>query len=373
MTTNREWRQRPRVCRRGVRAAGLGVLLLVGAGCADHAGAKFGERQEAASVRTADPTSEGTVIFAEQQPSEARAESSNAARVAAQRALAENRREMDAHLAKMHSALAEQRQAMAELERRVRAAEASLAELTEHDVAATEAAATACARELKQLKGDQVGFAYRTQQRFEDIALIHANLEQADDDVRKQVATSVTQLERRGTKARDALEQRLSDRIAEERNALVSSYRELERQTAADRSRVALAMQAVREAISSQQDSVRSHSENLDQAVRELDVRFGAGGDAGREREASAAFDEARRLHREYLDARHRPELLAEAIEAYRRGLALRPEATEMHYELARLLRVARQANDAEPHLKYYVHHGSDPERVVQARAWLNE
>ncbi|MCB9851361.1 MAG: hypothetical protein H6817_11730, partial [Phycisphaerales bacterium] len=46
---------------------------------------------------------------------------------------------------------------------------------------------------------------------------------------------------------------------------------------------------------------------------------------------------------------------------------------TEMHYELASLLRVARRTDDAAPHLKYYLQHGDDSQRLAQAKTWLGE
>ncbi|HRX86721.1 MAG TPA: hypothetical protein P5572_16980 [Phycisphaerae bacterium] len=281
----------------------------------------------------------------------------------------EARKQIDA----LNQQLADQQAKAADLEQRLQATETRLASFEGVDVKELATSVESADRDLKQLKGDFVGLDYRVSQRFQDVELIHANLEQADEDLRKHVASSVTGLERRSAAARDELQSNLNDRLVEERSALVSSVRELERQTSADRARAALAMQSVRDALASERTAVTAHAEKLGKAVDDLNAQFGTDGDAARAKQAADAFDEARRLHEQYLSQRHKPELLASAIDAYTRGLALQPNAVDMHYELARLLRVARRTDDAKPHLEYYLAHGEDPERTAQVRSWLGE
>lgn len=293
-------------------------------------------------------------------------------RLASAAALAdEQRAQADARIIELQQQLAEQDTRAKQLEQRLADAEAELAELKSANINELATSLENADRELKQLKGDFVGLDYRLSQRFQDAELIHANLEQADEDLRKHVASSVTGLERRCASARDELEEKIGRRLDEERSSLVSSVRELERQTAADRARAALAMQSVRDALESERTAVSTHAQKLAEAVTALDARFGTEGDAARAQQAASAFEEARRLHQQYLDERHKPELLASAIDAYTRGLAIQPDAVDMHYELAQLLRVARRADDARPHLEYYLAHGQDPERAAQARNWL--
>jgi hypothetical protein len=324
----------------------LGMTLLLPVACQSPEG----------GMRTADQRA------VERQQREAQAQQAAAERARALAEVAELRRELESEQARAE-ALA---QRLANIEEHIEA---------HKDVNITELAANVetLGQDLKQLKGDFVGLDYRTSQRFQDVALIQANLEQADEDLRKHVAMSVTNLERRGTKERSDLAADFTQKLDDERSAFMSTVRELERQTSDDRSRAALAMTAVRDALASEQTAVALHAEKLSTAIDALDAQFGTEGDAAQAQAAAEAFGNARRLHQEYLDQRHRPELLAEAIEAYGRGLAIQPGAIEMHYELARLLRMARRAEDAKPHLEYYLEHGNDPERIAQARSWLGE
>jgi len=309
-----------------------------------------------AGMRTADQRQ------AEQQEREAQARRADAERA---RALAD----IDA----LRSQLASDQARMQSLEKRLADAESQLAAQKDINLREMASNVSTMSQDLKQLKGEYVGLDYRITQRFQDVALIHANLEQADEDLRKHVAMTVTNLERRTAKEHADQSAEFTQKLEDERAAMMSTVRELERQTSSDRERAALAMKAVRDALASERTAVQLHAEKLAGAVSALDEQFGAEGDAARARSAAEAFAEARRLHQEYLDQSHRPELLTGAIEAYRRGLEVQPGAIDMHYELARLLRVARRADDAKPHLEYYLEHGSDPERVAQARTWLGE
>jgi hypothetical protein len=330
--------------------AALACLSIILTGC------EMPQAQFAAEQQAAEPTREE---FAQVQAQLARA--------------AEQQIQAQAQLDGLAKTLSAREARVSDLETRLQAAEARLAELQDVDPAAYASSLESAKIDLKQLKGDFVGLDYRVSQRFQDVELIHANLGQADEDLRKHVASSMTNLERRCAAEREELSADLARRLDDERSMLISSVRQLERQTAADRARAALAMQSVRDALASEQTAVSAHAEKLTSAVSALDARFGTEGDAVRAREATEAFDEARRLHQEYLNERHRPELLASAIDAYTRGLAAQPDAVDMHYELARLLRVARRTDDAKPHLEYYLAHGEDPERTAQVRSWLGE
>lgn len=278
-----------------------------------------------------------------------------------------------AEIEKVREALDRQEARFSGFEQRLSQMEAQLAAQKGVNIPELASAIQACQQDLKEFKGDHVGLDYRTNQRFEEVALIHANLAQADEDLRKHVATTVTNLEQRTENERAELAAELAKRLEDQRTSLISSYRELEREAISDRTRTAQAMQAVRNALASEQTAVQAHSDQLTRAIKDLETHFGATGAAVRAQDASQAFADARRLHREYLDQRHKPELATQAIDAYRRGLELQPDAIEMHFELARLLRVAQRDDDARPHLEYYLAHGQDPERVAQVRSWLGQ
>ncbi len=245
--------------------------------------------------------------------------------------------------------------------------------LAEWDVEAMRASLASTADDLAQLRGEHVGLQYRTTKQFDEIGLIHANLEQSDNDIRKLVAGSVTSAERRGEEARAQLRNDLSERLEEGRSTVISEFRTLAQQVAADASRAALAMQLIREVLADEQSAINQYAERLDTALARIDEQFGADGAQDAAAEAAATFDEAARLHREFLAHRYRTDLLDGAVLAYRRGLALQPDMANMHFELGKLLRIANRSDEAAPHLRYYAQNGADPQRQQQARTWLGD
>ena len=284
-------------------------------------------------------------------------------------------KEANAKSERLEAAQAELRQRLNTIGSELDATEERLAELqatvADWDISAMQASIAVNEDGLAKLRGDHVGLQYRTTRQFDELALIHANLEQTNEDLRKQIAGSVASVERRGEEARGQLRDQFNERLEEDRSIVLSEFRTLEQQVAGDASRAALAMQLIREALAQEQSAIQNYAKQLDVALSKIDTQFGPEGRQEAAIEAAAVFEEATRLHREFLGQRYRAELLDSAVLAYRRGLALQPDRADMHFELGKLLRIANRADEAVPHLRYYLKNGSDPQRQEQVRMWL--
>ena len=262
---------------------------------------------------------------------------------------------------------------VAALTERLEMAEAALVGYEKMNIPALREAVEAQQRDLRRLEGEHTGHVYRTATQFENNDLIHANLEQSDADLRKHIANSVASLERRSKQARDAQRSELVTRFEEDRSVVLSGFRDLEGQVGTGSSRAALAVQLIREFLATERLAMAGRAQRLEELIEEIDQQFSADEAQARDQTATQLFDKARQLHQVYLADHYRTEELAGAIVAYQEGLALRPDATDMHYELGKLLHTAGREDDAQPHLLYYLKNGQDPQRQEEVRAWLGE
>ena len=88
---------------------------------------------------------------------------------------------------------------------------------------------------------------------------------------------------------------------------------------------------------------------------------------------AGLFFKDAVALHETYRKNPKDARSLDDALLNYRKGLALRPDDVEMHYQLGRLLMSVNRKPDAEPHLRYYLRNGTQVRHLDDARKWLGE
>ncbi|UCG16607.1 MAG: hypothetical protein JSV19_00950 [Phycisphaerales bacterium] len=195
----------------------------------------------------------------------------------------------------------------------------------------------------------------------------------ADAELRGYVDSITRNLESKSTQARDVLRTQLIDRLDKESSMIGLSVRKLENQVEAGAARIALAVQLLRESLQMEQRAIAGRQQRIREVLAGLDQPVTTRGGGNPDEMASLYFKDAMALHEAYLADSSNTQQLEDALLNYRKGLALRPDDAEMHYQLSRLLLAVDRKAEAEPHLHYYLKKGTEVQHLDDVRQWLGQ
>jgi len=339
-----------RVCRRAVRWMSTAGLLLSAAGCL-----------EPQQPSTLDQQIAQQVTPVRQAADEARA------------AVEQTRQQLTEQIAGLLTEVSAERQRIDELRRQMESTQAALARFEALDMPAALQALQTARADLDRLTGDVQSRMDATDQALDAAAKDRRMLAGADAELRAYVDSSFKTLDSQSAQARDSLRATLTDRIEQEKNATQLAIRTVENTVQAGSAQIALAIQLLRESLDAEQQSLAGRRQRVREILAGLDRQFTAEGVQNPNELASLYFREAIALHEEYLEQPENTRRLDDALLNYRKGLALRPDDAEMHFQLARLLMEVDRPSEAEPHLRYYLSHGNQVKNLDQARQWLGD
>jgi len=294
----------------------------------------------------------------------------------ATRTRAESQAGLEAHEARINelkSRLAEQDQRNAELARRLESAEAAVARMEALELAEAVAVLETVQADLGNLSADLQSRVTDINKSLDAAARDRRRLAGADAEMRGYVDSSVQKLDGNTTQARDALRTQLVERLDTEHDLTRLNVRRLENEVEAGAAQIALAIQLMRESLQMEQRSMAGRQQRVNEVLAGLDQPFTARGIKNPDDIADLYFKDAIALHERYVNNPESEVPLEDALLNYRKGLALRPDDTEMHYQLCDLLVTVDRASEAEPHLRYYLRNGTNVEHLDKVRSWLGE
>lgn len=210
-----------------------------------------------------------------------------------------------------------------------------------------------------------------TDERFQKNAMEHDALRQTDIELRKHTDASIQALDRKSTEARAALRAELVTRFEEDRGVLLSSFRSVEDHVGDSTSRMATSLRLVQEFLALERNEAANHEHRLNELVEQIERQFAPEGTQARDELAQAFFQEAARLHQTFLADRTQVVAMEDALLSYRKGLALRPDNAEMHFQLGKLLVIAQRQSEAEPHFRYYSQNGKNAAQLNELKQLL--
>lgn len=283
------------------------------------------------------------------------------------------RQQLSERIAGLEAELTAERQRVDEIKRQMEAAQTALARLDELGLPAVVQALQTARADLDRLTTDVQSRLEATDQALDAAAKDRRMLAGADVDLRAYVDMSVKTLDSQSAQARDSLRANMTDRIEQEKNATQLAIRTVENTVQAGSAQVALAIQLLRESLEAEQESLAGRRQRLREILAGLDRQFTTEGVQNPDELATLYFREAIALQEEFQAQPENTRRLDDALLNYRKGLALRPDDAEMHFQIAQLLMSVDRSSEAELHLRYYLGHGNNAKNLDQAHQWLGD